>query len=216
MVYSKNELTALAEVLLKHPHLLIVSDDIYEHILWTHRPFFNIPRVCPELQARTLVINGVSKAYSMTGWRIGYAAGPKELIAAMKKVQSQSTSNPCSIAQRAAQAAIMGDQECVHEMVKEFKTRHDYVVQALSNMEGINILPSSGTFYSFPDVSEAIRQMPGINNDLEFSEHLLVKAGVAVVPGSAFGSEGCIRISFATSMEKLHDAMKRIKTVING
>lgn len=214
MVYSKNELAEIGEVLLKHPQVLIVSDDIYEHIIWTHRPFFNIINACPELYERTIVINGVSKAYAMTGWRIGYAAGHKKIIATMKKIQSQSTSNPCAVAQMAAQAALELDPQHVQDMVKEFKSRHDFVVQALKGIPGVKCLNSSGTFYTFPDFSEIINSMPGIESDLDFCEHLLAKAGVAAVPGSAFGAQGCIRISYAASVERLNDALKRMKTVI--
>lgn len=214
MMYSKTELTELAQVLLKHPHVLIVSDDIYEHILWKERPFNNLVTVCPELKDRTIVVNGVSKAYSMTGWRIGYAAGPAPVIAEMKKIQSQSTSNPCSISQAAAKAALDGDQQCVVDMVKEFKQRHDFLLQAINNIPGFQCHPGHGTFYLFPDVSEAIKRSTFSTNDLEFSEHLLVKSGVAVVPGSAFGMENCIRLSFATSIEKLNDAVRRIKTIV--
>lgn len=216
MVYTKSELQGLAEVLLKHPQVIVMTDDIYEYILWTHRPFANILNVCPELYDRTVIINGVSKSYSMTGWRIGYAAGHKDIIGAMKKIQSQSTSNPCAIAQKAAVAAISGDQQCVHDMCKEFKTRHDFLIQGLKNLDGFQVLPSNGTFYTFPDISQVIEKMPNINNDLEFAEHLLVKAGVAVVPGTAFGTPNCIRISYATNTEVLNDALKRMKTVIQS
>lgn len=215
MIYSKQELSALAEVLLKHPHVLILTDDIYEHILWTHRPFTNLLTVCPELKPRTVVVNGVSKAYAMTGWRIGYAAGPKEIIAATRKIQSQSTSNPCSIAQKAAFAALNGNQNCVHEMAKEFKVRHDFVYQTLQDISGLEVCPSHGTFYTFPNIARIISQMPDINSDIDFAEALLVKTGVAVVPGTAFGDSDCIRISFALGLEKLDDALKRIKTFIN-
>ena len=216
VMYSKNELTELGEVLLKYPEVYIATDDIYEHILWGQRPFHNILMACPELYDRTIVINGVSKAYSMTGWRIGYAAGHKDIISGMRKIQSQSTSNPCSISQVAAQAALDGDQQCVQDMVKAFKARHDFVVQALKNIDGISCNQCQGTFYCFPDISNIIKSMNGIENDIEFSEHLLTKSGVAVIPGSAFGAEGCIRLSYATELDVLNDAMKRIKTVINS
>lgn len=214
MIYTKSELAAIAEILERYPNVYVVSDEIYEHIIWTHRPFFSILNVAPQLADRTIIVNGVSKAYAMTGWRIGYAAGPAHVIAGMKKIQSQSTSNACSIAQYAASAALDGDQQCVHDMVKLFKERHDFMLKGLQNMDGIHVLPSNGTFYTLPDVSEIINNMSGINNDLEFAEHLLVKAGVAVVPGSAFGMPNTLRISYATSKEKLDDALKRIKTVI--
>lgn len=214
MAYTRNELGALAEILLKYPDILIVTDDIYEHILWANRPFSNIINACPELYERTVVINGVSKAYSMTGWRIGYAAGNKKIISGMKKVQSQSTSNPNSIAQYAAVAALDGDQQCVLDLTKEFRLRHDFVLNALKSIPQVKCHPSHGTFYSLPDFSEVINNMSTIHDDLELAEHLLVKAGVAVVPGTVFGAPGCIRLSFAMPIEKLSDALKRIKTVI--
>ncbi|STX27523.1 aspartate aminotransferase [Legionella beliardensis] len=209
VAYSIAELQALAEVLKKHPHVLIATDDMYEHIIWS-KPFANILNACPELYERTIVLNGVSKAYAMTGWRIGYAAGPALLINAMKTVQSQSTSNPCSIAQRAAVAALNSGQETVQEMVKAFKQRHDYVVDRLSNIPGIEVIPADGTFYIFPSVQQIIEKR-GFANDIEFAEKLLQEDGVALVPGSAFGNEGCIRLSFATSQENLQKAMDRLQ-----
>jgi len=213
MAYSKAELEALAAVLLKHPHVLVATDDMYEHILWTEESFNNILTVCPELYDRCIVLNGVSKAYSMTGWRIGYAAGPQKLIGAMKKIQSQSTSNPTSIAQVAAQAAIEGDQGCVADMVKVFKQRHDYVVGALNEIEGIECLHGDGTFYVFPDFSGAQKKL-GCATDTDLAEKLL-EAGVALVPGSAFGTPGHMRISFATSDENLQNAIARLKEALS-
>lgn len=215
IAYSRKELFDLAHILLKHPHVLIATDDMYEHILWTDEPFTNIVMVCPELYERTIVLNGVSKAYSMTGWRIGYAAGPENLIKAMKKVQSQSTSNPTSISQVAAEAALNGDQSCVATMLAAFKVRSEYVHQRLNAIEGITCLPSDGTFYAFPDVRGFIDKIEGVNDDMELSEYLIEKAGVALVPGSAFGSPGYIRVSFATSLEVLKDAIDRIEKVIS-
>ncbi|ARM33998.1 pyridoxal phosphate-dependent aminotransferase [Legionella longbeachae] len=209
VAYTLEELKALAEVLKKHPQIVIATDDMYEHILWS-QPFANILNACPELYERTIVLNGVSKAYAMTGWRIGYAAGPASLINAMKTIQSQSTSNPCSIAQRAAVAALKGGHESVLEMVKAFHQRHDFVASRLQDIPGIEVIPADGTFYIFPSV-QAIIEKRGYANDLEFSEKLLTEAGVALVPGSAFGNEGCIRLSFATSMETLQDALNRLQ-----
>ncbi|PWY54648.1 aspartate transaminase [Legionella qingyii] len=209
VAYTLDELKSLAEVLKKHPQIIIATDDMYEHILWS-QPFANILNACPELYERTIVLNGVSKAYAMTGWRIGYAAGPAPLMNAMKTIQSQSTSNPCSIAQRAAVAALTGGNESVLEMVKAFRQRHDFVASRLQEMPGIEVIPADGTFYIFPSV-QAIIEKRGYSNDLEFSEKLLVEAGVALVPGSAFGNEGCIRLSFATSMEILEDALNRLQ-----
>ena len=215
IAYSQKELAALGQILLKHPDVLVATDDMYEHILWADEPFSNIVMACPELYAQTIVLNGVSKAYSMTGWRIGYAAGPEKLIKAMKKVQSQSTSNPTSISQVAAEAALSGDQTCLQPMLSAFKERHEYVHQRLNAIEGITCLPSDGTFYSFPDVRGFIDKIKGVNNDMELSEYLIEKAGVALVPGSAFGSPGYIRISFATSLGVLEDALNRIEKVIS-
>lgn len=208
VAYTHEELAALGEVLLKYPNILIATDDMYEHILWTGKPFVNIVNACPALYERTIVLNGVSKAYSMTGWRIGYAGGPAKLIGAMKKVQSQSTSNPASISQAAAVAALSGPQDCVGEMLTAFKARHDWLVAALNDLPGVTCLEGDGTFYAFPDCSEAI-SASGCDSDVAFAEKLL-EAGVALVPGSAFGSPGCMRLSFATSMENLEGAVKRI------
>lgn len=213
MAYTKAEFEALGEVLRKYPNVLIATDDMYEHILWTEESFNNIVTVNPDLYDRTIVLNGVSKAYSMTGWRIGYAAGPQKLIGAMKKIQSQSTSNPTSIAQVAAQAAIEGDQGCVADMVKVFKQRHDYIVKALNEIDGIECLEGDGTFYVFPDFSEAQKKL-GCATDTDLAEKLL-EAGVALVPGSAFGTSGHMRISFATSDENLQNAVARLKEALS-
>lgn len=209
VAYTLDELKALAEVLKKHPQIIIATDDMYEHIIWS-QSFVNILNACPELYERTVVLNGVSKAYAMTGWRIGYAAGPLPLMNAMKTIQSQSTSNPCSIAQRAAVAALNGGNETVLSMVEAFRQRHDYVADRLQKIPGVEVIPADGTFYIFPSVQEVINKR-GYANDLEFSEKLLTEVGVALVPGSAFGNEGCIRLSFATSMEILKDALDRLE-----
>lgn len=209
MAYSAEELKALAEVLRKHPQVLIATDDMYEHILWTKEPFVNIPMVAPDLIDRTVVLSGVSKAYAMTGWRIGYAAGPKTIIAAMKKVQSQSTSNPASISQYAALAALNGDQSFIGEMVTEFRTRHDKLVEGLSEIPGLKVISGDGTFYAFPNI-EGLMEKVGVETDVELCERLLSEANVALVPGSAFGSPGHFRLSFAASREVLAEAVKRI------
>ncbi len=213
VAYTREELTAIAAVLLKHPQVIIVTDDIYEHILWRDEPFVNILNVCPELSDRTVVVNGVSKAYAMTGWRIGYAAGPIQIINAMKKVQSQSTSNPNSIAQIAAQAALEGDTRDLIRMVSAFKERHDFVVPALNKIEGIECLQADGTFYAFPNAKKLISNL-NFNNDIELADFILNEAEVAVVPGSAFGSEGYLRLSYATNLDALSKAMDRIKQAI--
>lgn len=212
--YSLQELQALGKVLADYPDIVIATDDMYEHILWEEGKFVNILNACPELYSRTVVLNGVSKAYSMTGWRIGYAAGPKEIITAMTNIQSQSTSNPTSIAQVAAETALNGDQSFIKMMVTEFKKRHDYVVATLNGIDGVECLPTDGTFYVFPKVQDLINRLDGIHNDLDFAEFLLEKAGIAIVPGSAFGCEGHIRISIATSMENLQNALKQMQQAI--
>ncbi|OIO10327.1 MAG: aspartate aminotransferase [Gallionellaceae bacterium CG1_02_60_325] len=214
-VYSLADLQALGEVLRQHPDILIATDDMYEHIALVDGKFVNILDACPDLKPRTMVLNGVSKAYAMTGWRIGYAAGPENIITAMENVQSQSTSNPTSISQVAAEAALNGDQDCITPMVKAFRERHEYVVSELNKIPGLKCLKAGGAFYAFPDARQAIATLHAKGTikeatDLAFSEYLLVQGGVAVVPGSAFGSEGYIRLSFATSMENLQKALTRI------
>jgi aspartate aminotransferase len=214
-VYSLAELQALGEVLRKHPHVLIATDDMYEHIALRDEKFVNILNACPDLYPRTMVLNGVSKSYAMTGWRIGYAAGPEHIITAMENVQSQSTSNPTSISQIAAEAALNGDQSCITPMLKAFRERHLYVVEALNKIPGVKCVSSGGAFYAFPDVRPVIAALhqKGLikeATDIALSEYLLEQTGVAVVPGSAFGSDGYIRLSFATSMENLQNAIGRI------
>ena len=213
MAYSTAELKALGEVLRRHPHVLVATDDMYEHILWTKEPFVNLVNVCPDLYDRTIVLNGVSKAYSMTGWRIGYAAGPTELLRAMTNIQSQSTSNPASISQAAAVAALNGDQTFIAHMLAAFKTRHDYLVDALNQIPGIDCQAADGTFYCFPSMQGLIQNLDGVSNDIELAEYLIERAGVALVPGSAFGAPGYMRLSFATSMENLLKAVERIQRI---
>jgi aspartate aminotransferase len=214
MAYTRDELAALGEVLREYPNALIATDDMYEHIRWdSATPFVNIVNACPDLSPRTLVLNGVSKAYSMTGWRIGYAGGPAQVIKAMKKIQSQSTSNPTSISQVAAQAALEGPQGCIGEMLAAFKERHDFVVDALNAIPGIECLRTDGTFYVFPRVQDLIDRLDGVANDLELAEYLIERAGVALVPGSAFGLDGCARISIATGQKNLEQAMQRIAEI---
>ncbi len=213
MCYSSKELAELAAVLVKHPNIIIATDDMYEHILWQDEPFKNIATIEPKLINRIIVLNGVSKAYSMTGWRIGYAAGPVKIIKAMKKIQSQSTSNPSSISQVAAQMALSGDQSCISEMLTAFKERHDVVIPLLNEIKGITCLPSSGTFYAFPSVSGLINRINNVNDDIELAEFILNEVGVATVPGTAFGLPGYLRLSYATSMENLKDAIGRIASL---
>ena len=216
VAYSRQELDELAKVLLAYPDILVVTDDMYEHIIWNEEGFSNILNAAPELYERCMVLNGVSKAYSMTGWRIGYAGGPAPIIKAMKKIQSQSTSNPASVSQAAAVAALAGDQDCIQSMLKAFKARHDFVVDTLNSIPHISCIPSDGTFYSFPSIQSFIDSRDDLNSDVDVANLLLDKVGVALVPGSAFGSEGCMRLSFATSMENLEKALQRINQVFSG
>jgi aspartate aminotransferase len=214
VAYTEAELKELAVVLLKFPNILVATDDMYEHILWAEGGFHNILTVCPELYDRTVVMNGVSKAYSMTGWRIGYIAGPEVLVKAMKKIQSQSTSNPTSISQYAAEAALNGSQNCVQEMLSAFKIRHDYVVKALNNLPGVECIESDGTFYAFPSFKVAMKATH-CKTDVEFAEKMLNEAEVALVPGSAFGTPGHMRLSYATSMQNLETAISRLKKALS-
>lgn len=218
-VYTLDELKALGEVLKRHPHVLVATDDMYEHVNLSGVKFVNILNATPELKDRCVVLNGVSKAYSMTGWRIGYAAGPEKIIKAMEILQSQSTSNPTSISQVAAQAALDGDQSCIEPMVKAFRERHAFVVRRFNEMKGVKCLLAGGAFYAFPDAREAIAELHRRGTlaeatDMALSEYLLEKTGVAVVPGSAFGAEGYFRISFATSMKNLEMALERIQKAL--
>ncbi len=212
--YTKAELQALGTVLAKHPQVMIASDEMYEHIYWAAEPFTSFVQANPSLYDRTVTINGVSKAYAMTGWRIGYCGGPKEIVAAMSTIQGQSTSNASSISQRAATVALNGDQSCVAEMNKAFKARHDFVVAGLNAIPGISCLPGAGTFYAFAHIEGAMRAL-GFKDDNEFAEYLLVHAGVAVVPGSGFGAPDHMRLSFACSMKTLEDALRRIRTALS-
>ncbi|UZE94871.1 pyridoxal phosphate-dependent aminotransferase [Alkalimarinus alittae] len=215
VAYTKQELADLGTVLKKHPQVFVATDDMYEHILWGNEPFCNILNACPELYDRTFVLNGVSKAYSMTGWRIGYAAGPQKIIGAMKKIQSQSTSNPASISQAASEAALNGPQDCVTTMVTEFKKRHDYLVAELNKIPGVDCIEGNGTFYVFPSFQGAIEATEGVSTDVELAELLLSTVGVALVPGSAFGAPGHMRLSFATGMDVLEAAVARIKKALS-
>jgi aspartate aminotransferase len=213
--YSEAELRALGATLENYPDVIIAADDIYEHIHWDDQPFVSMAAACPGLKDRIVTTNGVSKAYAMTGWRIGYAAGPEALINAMITIQSQSTTNPCSVSQAAAVAALDGDQSCIPTMVKAYKARHDYVVPALNAIPGFECRPGEGTFYAFPRVQQAI-EARGLENDVAFTEYLLSAADVAVVPGTAFGAPGYIRLSFACSMEELEESLRRMKRAVSA
>ena len=209
--YSKNEIENLSKVLIKNKNIYILSDDIYEHITYDNFNFFTIAQVS-KLKNRTLTMNGVSKSYAMTGWRIGYAAGPKEIIKAIGKIQSQSTSNPSSISQAAAVEALNGTQDFIQERSKAFKERRDFVVNSLNNIKGISCLKPNGAFYVFPSCKKLLGKKTKLKTDTEFVKKLLEKANVAVVQGSAFGLDGYFRISYATSMKNLRKAMSRIKS----
>jgi aspartate aminotransferase len=211
--YTRAELRSLCDVLVQHPGVLIGTDDIYEHIFWASEPFGSVLTVAPELYDRTITINGASKAYAMTGWRIGYCGGPKEIVNAMSTIQGQSTSNASSVSQKAALAALSGDQSCVAEMNKAFKERHDWLNAALNSLPGVSCLPAAGTFYAWADVRGAMRNL-GLTDDNAFAEYLIDKASVAVVPGSGFGAPGHMRLSFACSMQTLHKAIDRMRAVL--
>ncbi len=213
--YTRDDLLAIGEVLRKHPKIIIASDDMYEHIIWSEEPFVTLAQVCPDLYERTVTMNGVSKAYAMTGWRIGYAAGPLALIKAMSKIQSQSTSNPCSVSQIAAMEALNGNQSCIARMLVSFKQRHDYVVKTVNTIKGFSAVESQGAFYCFMNVEGAIATIDSIKDDVELADYILDKVEVALVPGTAFGAPGYLRLSFATSMELLEESLSRIKKLFS-
>ena len=218
--YSHDELSALGAVLLKHPQVMVLTDDIYEHINLDNTSFCNIVNAMPELKARTIVVNGVSKSYAMTGWRIGYAAGESWLIKAMEVIQSQSTSNPTSIAQVAAQSALDGGIACIAPMVQAFRERHHFVLDYINDLHGLLCLPAQGAFYTFVQAKPVIEHLYKVKKikeatDIAFAEYLLEQHNVAVVPGSAFGSEGYFRISFATSMSNLEKGLLRIRQALD-
>jgi aspartate aminotransferase len=211
--YTRAELRALGDVLLQHPRILIGTDDMYEHIYWGAEPFCSLLTAVPELYGRTVTINGCSKSYAMTGWRLGYCGGPKEIITAMGTIQGQSTSNASSISQKAAITALNSDQSCVAKMNEAFKARHDFIVAGLNSLPGVSCLPGAGTFYAFADVTKAMATH-GCRDDNEFAELLLSEGGVAVVPGSGFGAPGHMRLSFACSMQTLEKALERMRKVL--
>ena len=214
--YSPEELNDLAAVLL-NKEIFVISDDIYEKMIYTNFPFANIATVEPKMKDRTIVVNGVSKAYAMTGWRIGYAAGPEQIIAAINKIQSQNTSNPASISQKAAVEALNGDQDVVGKMVSEFRKRRDIIVPLLNEINGMKCLSPEGAFYVFPNVSQIYgRSFQGkkVTNSTELIDYLLDEANVATVPGAAFGSDSHIRLSYATSVQNIEEGLKRIKNAI--
>ncbi|MFT5930695.1 MAG: aspartate aminotransferase [Oceanospirillaceae bacterium] len=212
--YSHDEWMAIGQVLRLHPQVIILSDDIYEHIYWGQEPLVNLLNVCPDLANRCVLVNGVSKAYAMTGWRIGYAVGPETIIAAMTNVQIESSSCASSISQAAAAAALGGPQHLLQPMISAYQQRHDYVVGELNMMQGLVTLPSQGTFYSFVECSETIAQL-GYEDDLSLVEGILTSTGVALVPGSAFGLPNHFRLSYATNMSVLEQACERLRSFFN-
>ncbi len=211
--YSKEELKAFGAVLSKHPRIVIGTDDMYEHIWWGPEPFTSFATANPNLYDRTVTINGCSKCYAMTGWRIGYCGGPEEVIAAMGTIPGQSTSNASSISQKAATVALNASQDCVAEMNRAFKSRHDFVVEGLNALPGVQCIPGWGTFYAFANVEQAM-QIVGADDDNAFAEFLINDAGVAIVPGSAFGAPGHFRLSFAAATETLKDALGRMQRAL--
>lgn len=211
--YTRAELEAIGDVLKRHPQVVVLADDIYEHIHWADEPFCSIATACPDLIDQVITINGVSKCYAMTGWRIGYAGGPKEVIRAMKTIQSQITSNPSSISQVAAAAALDGDQTCITEMVAAYKERSDYIVKALNEIPGFECRNGEGAFYAFPQVTGAMQEK-GLAEDGDLVKLLLNEADVVMVPGTPFGAPGYVRISFACSIDELEKAVARIRATL--
>ena len=209
ITFTRSDYESIGAVLDNYPNAYVATDDMYEYIYWGEEPFVSFAQACPALFDRTITINGVSKSYAMTGWRIGYCGGPTDVIGAMKKVQSQSTSNPSSISQAATIAALNGSKDEIYTMVEQYKIRHDYLCSALNAIEGFKTSPGTGAFYLFPDVKNVIENK-GFSDDVELSEYLIESANVAVVPGSAFGSKGYIRLSYATSLENIKQAVERI------
>lgn len=213
--YTRAELRALGEVLMRHPRVVICTDDMYEHIYWGAEPFASLASVCPELYDRTVTTNGVSKAYAMTGWRIGYCGAPAEIVTAMATIQGQSTSNASAIAQKASVVALSGDQSEVRKMNRHFKQRHDFIVDGLNKLPGVSCLAGAGTFYAFANVEGAMKLI-GAKDDNAFAEYLLNHGGVAVVPGSGFGAPGHMRLSFACSMQTLEEALRRMDKTLKA
>ncbi|MET0985129.1 MAG: pyridoxal phosphate-dependent aminotransferase [Steroidobacteraceae bacterium] len=212
--YTRAELAALGDVLAKFPRVLICTDEMYEHIYWADEPFTSFAQACPALFERTITVNGVSKAYAMTGWRIGYCGGPADIVRAMSTIQSQSTSSASAISQKAAAAALNHDQHCVQEMNRAFRSRHDHLVAGLNRIPGISCLPGAGTFYALANIEGAMKRL-GSSTDQAFAERLL-DAGVAGVPGSGFGAPGHLRLSFACSLQTIQEALRRISATVEA
>jgi len=214
VTYTKEQYQIIGEVLENYPDVFIATDDMYEHIYWGNDKFCSFAEACPDMFDRTITINGVSKAYAMTGWRIGYCGGPEKIISAMKKIQGQSTSNASSVSQAAAVVALNGSHQPVYDMAKEYEKRHTFIFNALNSIQGFKTVAATGAFYTFPEVTGVIEDL-NMSDDIELSDYLIEKANVAVVPGSAFGAKGHIRLSFATSMKLLKEAVNRIESVLN-
>lgn len=214
--YNADEFRALAKVLVEFPKVMVVCDDIYEHIYWGDEPFCTLLNACPEFASRTIIVNGVSKAYAMTGWRIGYAAAPKKLVPSLRKVQGQCTSGASSISQAAAAAALEGPQDCIVAMRLEYKRRYQYLRTALNQIDGVECPGCEGAFYAFPSFKSVIDRIPEVHDDVELAAWMLEHAGVAMVPGTAFGAPGHLRLSFATSMENLEACIARIRAALDG
>ena len=215
-VYSSEELAALGEVLKEHPKIIVISDDIYEHLIFNDTPFANLANACPDLKNRVVVVNGVSKSYAMTGWRIGYAAGDSAIIAALKKIQSQSTSNPASISQHAAAEALKNSTQFVDELRETFARRSRVMQEALATIEGLRFYPGEGSFYIFADFSGILSRQKAIADDIELAQYLLEKALVALVPGSAFGVPQHLRLSFGCDIARIEEGIQRIKTALEA
>ncbi len=215
IAYRPDELAALGEVLRRHPRIVVISDDVYERIYWGEPPLENLVQVCPDLRERVVLVNGVSKTYAMSGWRIGYAAAAPHLIEAMRRIQSQSTSNPCSVSQAAAAAAIAGPQDDVARMAEAYRRRHDRIAAVIDGWSGVRFRRAEGAFYLLLDFSSVLAAR-GLADDAALAADLLEQAGVALVPGSAFGAPGCLRLSFAASTETLDRALARLSDYLNG
>lgn len=212
-VYSHSDWQSLGAVLRRYPDITVLSDEIYEHLSWASRPFVSFATACPDLYDRTITVNGMSKGYAMSGWRVGYAAGPATVIRAMTSLQGQSTTNACTISQAAAAAALLGDQTCVREMCAEFKRRHDVFYAGVRDLPGFECVAADGAFYLLPNIAAAMRRK-GVSTDVEFCEQLLEAVGLAVVPGTAFGAPGHLRLSFAASLPTLNDALARLQQFV--
>lgn len=213
-IYSKETLQSLGKVLEKYPDVFIATDDIYEHLRWNDGRYFNIDNACPSLKGRSVVINGVSKAYAMTGWRVGFCAGPEDLIYEMSKLQGQSTSHTSAVSQVAAASALCGDQSCVREMTSSYQNRHELVQSGLASLESVNCLSAQGSFYCLPDFTSVIDTLDHINNDQQLADWLLEEAGVAMIPGSAFGVPGHLRLSFAAADAVIEEALDSLQKAL--